>query len=64
MSGHLALTRRNKEGITLETEDGEHFGHIFVDRASSNQTKVYLDLPDNIKIIRDELIERDKEAVR
>jgi len=61
---HLALTIKDGNGITLETEDGEYLGHIAIHRGAGSLTKVAIDLPDNIRIVRDELIELDKEAVR
>lgn len=51
----LKITRRPGEGITLITSDGEIY--ITYERLNSaKQIKLAIDAPDEVEILRDELI--------
>lgn len=57
----LVLTRKDSEGLVLNTSDGEI--HISFSTANPNaQVKVAIDAPLALTVLRDELIESNKEV--
>lgn len=54
----LTLSRRQGEYFLLETSDGPIEMHI--SRIQGNQVKVSFELPDEVEVIRGELIESEE----
>lgn len=54
----LTLSRRQGEYFLLETSDGPI--EIYISHIQANQVKITFDLPDEVEVIRGELLEQLK----
>lgn len=55
----LVLTRTRGESIVIQTTDG--FIEVVVTRVLDGRVKIGVNAPDNVKILRTELIEKGKD---